>query len=98
MKKATVILAHPRMSSSYANKEIIRQIDRQMPEVEVRDIASLYPDFQIDVQAEQKRSNGAEAALLNCAAFIPHPFEHFFNNFGLNRFNLLPTTRLKVQS
>ncbi|QFT13210.1 NAD(P)H-dependent oxidoreductase [Vibrio sp. THAF190c] len=54
MKKATVILAHPRMSSSYANKEIIRQIDRQMPEVEVRDIASLYPDFQIDVQAEQK--------------------------------------------
>ena len=35
-------------------KRIIRQIDRQMPEVEVRDIASLYPDFQIDVQAEQK--------------------------------------------
>ncbi|MDG3086387.1 NAD(P)H-dependent oxidoreductase [Vibrio hannami] len=54
MKKATVILAHPRFEQSYANKEIIRQIDLQMPNVEVRDISKMYPDFQIDVKAEQK--------------------------------------------
>ncbi|WED23814.1 NAD(P)H-dependent oxidoreductase [Vibrio sp. JC009] len=54
MKKATVILAHPRFEQSYANKEIIRQLDIQMPNAEIRDIAKLYPDFQIDVKAEQK--------------------------------------------
>lgn len=54
MKKATVILAHPRFEQSYANKEIIRQIDLQMPNVEIRDISKMYPDFNIDVKAEQK--------------------------------------------
>jgi len=54
MKKATIILAHPRFDQSYANKEIIRQMDLQMPEVEVRDISKLYPDFRIDAETEQK--------------------------------------------
>lgn len=54
MKKATVILAHPRINQSYANKEIISQLNKQLPEAEIRDIAALYPNFKIDVKAEQK--------------------------------------------
>lgn len=54
MKKATVILAHPRFEQSYANKEIIRQIDSQIPNADIRDVSRMYPDFQIDIAAEQK--------------------------------------------
>ena len=52
MKKTVIILAHPNTDHSIANK-IISDEANKLENVEVRDIAKLYPDFNIDVEAEQ---------------------------------------------
>lgn len=53
MKKATIILAHPNLKSSLANKAIVDVVKAKAEDVEVRDIYSLYPDFKVDVEREQ---------------------------------------------
>ena len=53
MKKLTIILAHPDFSHSIANKTIIENLKKTYPNVNVRNIQELYPDFNIDVEAEQ---------------------------------------------
>jgi len=52
--KTTIILAHPTLKNSIANKTIITKVQNGLENVEVRNIAELYPDYQIDVEAEQK--------------------------------------------
>ena len=52
--KTTIILGHPSPESSVANKTIIEKVKNEMENVEVRNLATLYPDYQIDVEAEQK--------------------------------------------
>ncbi|MFT4736360.1 MAG: glutathione-regulated potassium-efflux system ancillary protein KefG [Cyclobacteriaceae bacterium] len=52
-KRILVIFAHPRFEASNVNKQLVEQF-LGMPEVTVRDLYELYPDYQIDVQAEQK--------------------------------------------
>jgi putative NADPH-quinone reductase len=53
MKKATIVLAHPNMDASLANKSIVDVVKEKAADVEIRDIYSLYPDFKIDVESEQ---------------------------------------------
>ena len=54
MKRLTIILAHSDYEKSIANREIMEQLLKQYPESVVRNVASLYPNFDIDVAAEQK--------------------------------------------
>lgn len=67
-RKFLVILSHPDLENSIANKTIIEHIKITIPEshLEVRHLESLYPDYRIDIQAEQ-------AALLNADFLI---FQH----------------------
>ena len=51
---ALVILAHPKYNKSFANRTIIEELQRSDLELEIRDIHSLYPDYKINVQAEQQ--------------------------------------------
>ncbi|MBJ9954277.1 MULTISPECIES: NAD(P)H-dependent oxidoreductase [unclassified Acinetobacter] len=51
---ALLILAHPYYSSSIANKTIVNALTEKYPALEVRDIFQRYPDYQIDVVAEQQ--------------------------------------------
>ncbi len=53
MKKTVMILAHPNLDNSIANKIIAEEVSK-LDDVEVRDIAKLYPDFNIDAKAEQE--------------------------------------------
>lgn len=50
-----VILAHPNFDQSIANKTIIEQLSRNHPNLEIRNIHQLYPDYKIDIAAEQAR-------------------------------------------
>jgi len=50
---ALVILAHPNFDQSIANKTIIEQLSRNHPNLEIRNIHQLYPDYKIDIAAEQ---------------------------------------------
>lgn len=52
-KKTLIIVAHPDLNSGIANRTVIEQLDGRVDNVEIRDLSALYPDFQIDVAAEQ---------------------------------------------
>jgi putative NADPH-quinone reductase len=65
---ALIILAHPRYNSSLANKAIVEELQGSNPYHEVRDIHRLYPDYRIDVQAEQ------EALLRHDTILLQYPF------------------------
>ncbi len=53
MKKTTIILAHSDYSNSIANKTIVDAVLQEFPDITVRNLGELYPDFNIDVFAEQ---------------------------------------------
>ena len=60
MKKITIILAHGHYAKSVANKTIIDKLMAKYPDAVVRNIGELYPDFNIDVEAEQRNLMEAE--------------------------------------
>lgn len=48
-----MILAHPDIEQSIANKTIAHTLSKSLPNLEVRNIHQLYPDYKINAQAEQ---------------------------------------------
>jgi glutathione-regulated potassium-efflux system ancillary protein KefF len=58
-----VIHAHPYPSTSRAGSALLAAI-RDLPNVEVRSIYSLYPDFDIDIDAEQAALERASVVAL----------------------------------
>ena len=53
MTKVLLLVAHPDFKNSVGNKTITNAL-AELPNVNVRNLADLYPDFKIDVAAEQK--------------------------------------------
>jgi glutathione-regulated potassium-efflux system ancillary protein KefF len=47
-----VLVAHPQLEQSRANRRLLRAA-RALPGVQVRDLYALYPDYLIDIEAEQ---------------------------------------------
>jgi len=52
MTNVLILLAHPDLENSVGNKTIIDAV-KDIPQVSVRDLSVLYPNFKIDVKAEQ---------------------------------------------
>jgi len=52
-RRIDLIYAHPYPDRSRANRAMLAGV-RDMPELEVRSLYDLYPDFAIDVEAEQE--------------------------------------------
>ncbi|MET1056594.1 MAG: NAD(P)H-dependent oxidoreductase [Pedobacter sp.] len=50
---ALIILAHPNFKNSAANKTIIEELKNSRLQIEIRNIHELYPDYKIDIKAEQ---------------------------------------------
>ncbi|AZI40534.1 NAD(P)H-dependent oxidoreductase [Epilithonimonas vandammei] len=63
-----VILAHPNFDKSFANKTIIEELQKSDLELEIRNIHELYPDYKINVKAEQ------EALLRHQTIVFQYPF------------------------
>ena len=53
MADILVLAAHPQMEHSRVTARLMRRAARAGPQVEVRDLYALYPDYLIDVAAEQ---------------------------------------------
>jgi len=64
---ALVILGHPDIEKSLANRTIIEELKISHPAVEIRDLGNLYPDYHIDARAEQ------EALLRHKAVIFQYP-------------------------
>jgi len=97
MKKTLMILAHPNMERSIANK-IIAEETGKLENVEIRDIANLYPDFKIDVETEQKALLNADRIILQYPIYwynMPPILKQWFDQvltygfaYGENAYNL----------
>lgn len=61
MKKVLIVSGHTDIQNgSFVNKRILDAVKRELPEVEIDLLSDLYPDFAIDVQAEQKKVVSAD--------------------------------------
>jgi glutathione-regulated potassium-efflux system ancillary protein KefF len=49
-----VIAAHPDMAQSMVNRKLMQAAGQAGPRVQVRDLYALYPDYLIDIAAEQR--------------------------------------------
>lgn len=81
MPQTLVICAHPRPSAS-RNTDALRQVFATEPDTTVRSLYDLYPDFDIDVGAEQRAL--AEAEVIVCLApvywySVPALMKHWFD-------------------
>lgn len=65
--RALILLSHPKWEDSVVNREMLRAVD-DLSAVSIRHLDSLYPDFQIDVDAEQ------EAVRCHQLIVFQHPF------------------------
>ena len=60
MKNVLIVSGHPDLKNSVANKTILEEIAAKCPQVEIRKLDELYPDYQFDIKAEQKALEKAD--------------------------------------
>ncbi|PIF34829.1 putative NADPH-quinone reductase [Flavobacterium sp. 9] len=84
---ALIILGHPQLNKSIANKAIIEEIQKNDSDIEVRNLAELYPDFNIDAKEEQKALLRHEIVIFqyplywyNMPAILKHWFDVVFEH------------------
>ncbi|MBC7603737.1 MAG: NAD(P)H-dependent oxidoreductase [Ramlibacter sp.] len=61
--RVLVLAAHPDWRDSRVNRQLVT-VARQMPDVEVRDLYTLYPDYDIHVPVEQEAAASASLIVL----------------------------------
>lgn len=82
MSRTLLIVAHPKLNDgSLANRIIVDRL-QALEGVKVREIAQLYPDFRIDVEAEQQALLDADTVVLQFPFFwfsIPAILKHWLD-------------------
>ena len=69
MSKILVVVAHPNIDSSIANKTILEKFQKLHPDAEIDHLYKLYPDFKIDVKKEQEKLVKADYIILQFPMF-----------------------------
>ncbi len=69
MKKVLIISGHTDLATSVANKTILETLEARLPGATVVKLDELYPDFKIDVKAEQARLLEADIVVLQFPVF-----------------------------
>lgn len=64
MNNVLIISGHTDLATSVANKTILETLARRLPEAEIVKLDELYPDFKINVEAEQQRLLRADIIVL----------------------------------
>ena len=64
MSKVVVISGHPNLKDSYTNTVVLSQLAERIEDIDVRYLDRLYPDYQIDIVAEQQALLDAETVVL----------------------------------
>jgi len=64
MVKVLFIVAHPNIEQSFGNKAIIEAYKKYNIDTEFDEIYKLYPDYKIDVKAEQEKLIKADVVVL----------------------------------
>ena len=69
MKNILIVSGHTNLDASVANKKILEVLAECLPEAEIVRLDRLYPDFRIDVAAEQARLLKADVVVLQFPIF-----------------------------
>ena len=69
MKNIIVISGHTDLATSVANKTILDTLAQELPDAGIVKLDSLYPDFNIDVEAEQQRLLSADIIVFEFPIF-----------------------------
>lgn len=69
MKNILIISGHTDLKASVANKKILETLETRLPEATIVNLIELYPDYKIDVAAEQKKLNWADIIVLQFPVF-----------------------------
>ena len=69
MKNILIVRGHTDLSTSVANKTILDTLATRLPGAEIVRLDGLYPDFRIDVKAEQERLLRADVIVLQFPVF-----------------------------
>ena len=70
MKKVLIISGHPDLANdSFANKIIMEDLAKLLPDAVIDDLSALYPDYQINVEAEQQKLIDADIIVLQFPIF-----------------------------
>ena len=64
MSKILLVVAHPNIETSLANKTIVEKFKKLHPDAEIDELYKLYPDFKIDVKKEQEKLVRADFIIL----------------------------------
>lgn len=69
MKNILIVSGHTDLNDSFANKTILEELNKQLPHAEFAYLDQLYPNFQIDREAEQQRLIKADIIVLQFPLF-----------------------------
>lgn len=69
MKNILIVSGHTNLGASVANKAILDNINKRLPEIKIVKLDELYPDFKIDVETEQQRLLWADVIVLQFPIF-----------------------------
>lgn len=82
MTNLLVVSGHVDLAHSVANRTILEGLKKEFPEAEFDNLAELYPDYKIDVKAEQEKLAKADVIVLqfpffwyNCPSIMRKWFE-----------------------
>ena len=63
MKNVVIVCGHPDLKISLANKTVLEEISARLPQVEIRNLCELYPDYKFDIKAEQAALEKADVII-----------------------------------
>lgn len=69
MKQILIVSGHTDPADSAANTAILKSLKTRLPGAEVDELAALYPDFQIDIKAEQEKLEKADILVFQFPLF-----------------------------
>lgn len=63
MSNALIIIGHPYWKDSVANRAILEELQKLRPQIKLSNLIELYPDFDIDIEAEQRKLIEADTVI-----------------------------------
>lgn len=69
MKKILIVSGHTDLNDSVANKKILEELSKKIPNVEIDYLSELYPDYKINVEEEQNKLLKADIIVLQYPLF-----------------------------
>lgn len=69
MSNILIVSGHTDLNESVANKTILEEIAKKLPEAEIDYLDQLYPDYKIDVKLEQEKLVKADVIVLQFPIF-----------------------------